>query len=317
MHEERTPAARTAFGALLVSAAVALVVMQDGPALPAEAPPPPLSARDGRGPSPPDRFHPDRDQPLAPRHGGTVTVHLETPLNSLNGLLEIAEVTFRVLDELHAPLVQRDWETWEFHGVLAERIDVEDTLELQDGSALFGRVEEGADHVTVTPLSDLDHVLSGPRRIPRDQVRDVLPGTVYTFHLRDDVLWHDGHPLDADDVLFTWRCTKNPHVRCDATRSFFDNMVRAERAGDGAVRFFLERPHFLSMDLFSRLVIQPAHLYDLSDPDNPDHDPGAGDEKQGRFVNEHPANQHWIGLGPYRVVARDDQVLRALRFDGY
>ena len=26
----------------------------------------------------------------------------------------------------------------------------------------------------------------------------------YTFHLRQDVLWHDGEPFDAEDVVFTY-----------------------------------------------------------------------------------------------------------------
>src|SRR5689334_9025158 len=30
-------------------------------------------------------------------------------------------------------------------------------------------------------------------------------GTVYTFTLRSDVTWHDGVPLNVDDVLFTLR----------------------------------------------------------------------------------------------------------------
>ena len=35
-------------------------------------------------------------------------------------------------------------------------------------------------------------------------------GTVYTFHLRKDVVWHDGVPFTADDVVFTLNSLAHP-----------------------------------------------------------------------------------------------------------
>ncbi len=35
-------------------------------------------------------------------------------------------------------------------------------------------------------------------------------GTVYTFHLRQDVVWHDGEPFTADDVVFTLNALAHP-----------------------------------------------------------------------------------------------------------
>jgi len=36
-------------------------------------------------------------------------------------------------------------------------------------------------------------------------------GTVYTFHLRKDVTWHDGVPFTADDVVFTLNALAHPN----------------------------------------------------------------------------------------------------------
>jgi len=35
-------------------------------------------------------------------------------------------------------------------------------------------------------------------------------GLVITFHLRKGVKWHDGHPLTARDVLYTYQVTIDP-----------------------------------------------------------------------------------------------------------
>ena len=38
-------------------------------------------------------------------------------------------------------------------------------------------------------------------------------GLRITFHLRRDVLWHDGHPFDSGDVVFTYEKLVDPQVR--------------------------------------------------------------------------------------------------------
>ena len=38
-------------------------------------------------------------------------------------------------------------------------------------------------------------------------------GTTYTFHLRQDVVWHDGAPLTAADVVYTISVIQNPNFQ--------------------------------------------------------------------------------------------------------
>jgi peptide/nickel transport system substrate-binding protein len=248
--------------------------------------------------------------------GGRVVVHLETPVASFNALLDNSAVTSRLLHELHEPLLHRDWESWEFVPRLARAVWVEDTVVLASGERLFGRVERGEAELSVTPAGGPAHPLTGPRSVPAAEVAQVLPETVFTFELRDDVLWHDGHRFDSGDVEFTFRCAKNPHVPCPR-RFAFDKLERCEVLGPFAVRFTLARPYFLARAVFEGLPLQPAHRLDLSDPDNPDHRPGASEAEQGRYLVEHPLNQLWIGLGPYRLTEAGDAAIDAERFDGY
>lgn len=156
-----------------------------------------------------------------------------------------------------------------------------------------------------------------PREVAKDSVEEVRKGTVYTFKLHDGVKWHDGKPLRVEDLLFSWRITKNKGVRCDDKRFQFEQITDAQRLDDRTVRFFFAKQYFLAPAVFEGLVILPAHLYDLRDPLNPDYDASASEEKQAKWVNEHPANRKWIGLGPYRVTAFTEQFVEAVRVDDY
>jgi peptide/nickel transport system substrate-binding protein len=65
------------------------------------------------------------------------------------------------------------------------------------------------------------------------------------------------------------------------------------------------------------LVLLPAHVFDLTDPDHPRHDVDASTEARAREINENPANTQWIGLGPYRLTSFSQQAVEAERFPGF
>jgi peptide/nickel transport system substrate-binding protein len=244
----------------LTLAALSLLAWQNPEALGVPTAPGPVAV---------DRFHPYDDTP-EPRRGGRVVVHLASRPRSLNYMLESSAVTRQILHELHEPLIRRDWETWEWRGVLAESYEVSED------------------------------------------------GLVWTFRLREGVTWHDGHPLDAHDVRFTWTLWKNPDVNCDRRRYMFDKLGAAEVLDARTVRFTFDAPYFLAASAFDEsFTVLPAHVFDLSDPDNPGHDAEATPERQAEWVNTNPHNREWIGLGPYRLTSFDDQHLEARRYDDY
>lgn len=92
---------------------------------------------------------------------------------------------------------------------------------------------------------------------------EVAPdGSSITFHLRPDVVWHDGQPTDAEDVAFTYRRATDPATPFP-NPAMWDNY---EKGSDGVevvdahtVRIRL-RPHADFMDAWTNLAVMPEHL---------------------------------------------------------
>ena len=58
-------------------------------------------------------------------------------------------------------------------------------------------------------------------------------GTVYTFHLRDDALWHNGRPIVAADFKTGWERSLDPAVGSQAAGDPFRAIVGAEALWNG------------------------------------------------------------------------------------
>jgi len=303
-------------------AAVALALLWSAGTMPAAqqgGAPAAVGERVGPGPEPVDFWNPARDEPVQPAYGGKVVVHVEALPKSLNVALLNSTYARNVLFETHADLVRRDWETWEFEPELATSWEIEDTLVTRDGVTHRGHVleKEGRTFLTQRAPEDAD----APQHesvFESSEVERVERGTVFTFQLRPDARWHDGHPFDAQDVLFSVGIARNPAVRCDWVRPYLLKIETAEAIGPHTVRFTFGEQYFNSLALFADdLCILPRHLYDLHDPDHPAYDASADDEACAKEINENVHNTEWIGLGPYRVTSYSQQGINAERFDGY
>ena len=87
-------------------------------------------------------------------------------------------------------------------------------------------------------------------------------GTEITFHLRDDVYWHDGELTDAYDVAYTIERATDPE-----TGFANDGWWTYVETGPGAVEVIDSRtvrlritPHADFMDAWTMLAIMPQHL---------------------------------------------------------
>ena len=261
---------------------------------------------------------------VEPVRGGRLVVHIPTRPLHLNRVIEAGADARRILEEVHARLVERNMETWELEPSLAESIEAYDrlTYEADEG----GEAVEMLGHIMIPGIDNgwLFNRLPVPGQRPeshhvlqKDAHRLGL-GTVFDFRLRQDALWHDGHRFDAGDVIFTLDTYLNPAVQSEHARHLFEEIRSYKALDEFTVRVEFERSYFLSLEIFEDdFAILPAHLYDLRDEDNEHFDPDASPEECATFIHENPANVNWVGLGPYRVAEFTDQYLEAERFDDY
>lgn len=84
-------------------------------------------------------------------------------------------------------------------------------------------------------------------------------GKVYTFRLRDGVQWHDGVPLTADDVVFTFLLAQDPASGYLDARELA-NISRIEADGRDVV-FRLDTPDSAFLARIAGIVILPQHIW--------------------------------------------------------
>jgi len=84
-------------------------------------------------------------------------------------------------------------------------------------------------------------------------------GMAYTFHLRSDVLWHDGAPFSAADVVFTVNAIQDPNFQGVPFLSDMWRSVVVEQVDAYTVRFILREPFAPFMD-YTTLGVLPVHI---------------------------------------------------------
>jgi peptide/nickel transport system substrate-binding protein len=110
-----------------------------------------------------------------------------------------------------------------------------------------------------------------------------------TMRLRNDVRWHDGQPVTAEDVAFTFELAKNPET-ASLLESAYLTMVRSAAVVDPqTVRFEFVAPHSQPMDAFWWAPV-PRHILQGVAPGQ---------------LAQHGFNRQPVGSGPFRFVSWD------------
>lgn len=110
-------------------------------------------------------------------------------------------------------------------------------------------------------------------------------GLTYTFYLKDNIYWHDGKPITADDVVFTIAKAQDSILK-SPKRANWDGVI-VEEISNKTIRFILENPYAPFLENMT-LGILPKHIWESIDPSQFEYN---------RY------NREPIGSGPYKWVS--------------
>ena len=139
--------------------------------------------------------------------------------------------------------------------------------------------------------------------------------TVYTFHLREGVKFHDGEPFTAEDVVFSFHAAANlatgsayasnlgPIVGAEAfTNGETDSIDGVRAVDDNTVEIELNEPDAYFLQVLAQIYILPEHILGSIAPEDI---PGSD------FSLNSP-----IGTGPYMLLDFDN-VNQVVTYEAY
>lgn len=113
---------------------------------------------------------------------------------------------------------------------------------------------------------------------------ELLGDTGVTFHLRTDVKWHDGQPVTARDIEFTFNRAKDETTASLIGSAFLAEVATAKVIDDQTITFTFTRPHAQALEDFWWAPI-PKHLLENVAPAE---------------LRNAPFNRAPVGSGPYK-----------------
>ncbi len=134
-------------------------------------------------------------------------------------------------------------------------------------------------------------------------------GMIDKVVMRDDLVWSDGQPITAHDIVFSFQTIMNPKVPVPAVRQGTDQLRWVEAYDDHTVVFF-HREALATNTWNINFPIIPKHIYEKSIADDP--------TLQNSDYHVQQEN-HPISGGPYKIVRRErgQTVLLERREDFY
>jgi peptide/nickel transport system substrate-binding protein len=111
-------------------------------------------------------------------------------------------------------------------------------------------------------------------------------GTWTLWRLKPGVVWHDGRPFTADDVVFTWEYATDLATAA-TTVARYENIRRIDKLNDQTVKVVFQEPTPIWYAGGYSVPILPKHLLA---------------EYKGPSARDAPFNLTPVGTGPYKLV---------------
>lgn len=190
--------------------------------------------------------------------------------------------------------------------------DLFDHLAALLGEGYFSSFPAGSFIESVSPREPLS--TSDRARLGRELLPVTEHNPVILFHLRPGVPFHDGHLLDAHDVLFTYEAIMNPDNLSPRTADY-EPVKRVEVVDPLTVRVVYKRLYSPALTTWAMGVL-PEHLLNeealRQEALRLGKDPASFTMRQSRF------NRNPVGCGPFRFKEwQSDQHILLERFEHY
>jgi peptide/nickel transport system substrate-binding protein len=126
--------------------------------------------------------------------------------------------------------------------------------------------------------------------------------TTIDVQVRDGIKFHDGSPLTADDVVYTYNWVLDPKSNANRSRQFAEWLASVTKTGPMSVRFKMKYPYPLALRAMgASMPLRKKSTYDGA--------AASGSKPLGQTLN---------GIGPYKVVSVEPGRKTVIeRFDGY
>lgn len=142
------------------------------------------------------------------------------------------------------------------------------------GYEIYGKSERGSGGtLTVRPAVPSGPLADWLRGEGKESVElkpgewvDVQRGTVFTYYLRDDVVWSDGTPFTTRDLEFAYAVINNPFVDGDSLRVYYSDLVECAALDPLTVRMKYRQQYFLAFEFTLGLSFfaPPWHVFEAA-----------------------------------------------------
>lgn len=122
-------------------------------------------------------------------------------------------------------------------------------------------------------------------------------GKVFTFYIRKNAVFHDGKPVTAEDVKFSFEMIFEPKYKAQHLIPYLEGISKVEVVDTHTVRATAKDSYFKNFDVIATLEVVPKHVY--------------GDVEKSMKMT-----RTYVGAGPYTLDKYDrGQMILAKRFD--
>lgn len=110
--------------------------------------------------------------------------------------------------------------------------------------------------------------------------------TTFTFKLREGITFHDGKPITAEDVKFSFDVIYDNDYNTAHRRPYYDGIKEVKILDNRTVQFVAKDQYYKNFDIAAGLEILPKHFY-------------------GNKENKKEFTKKIIGSGPYKLTKYD------------